>query len=72
MTTQPDVDQTITIKRLEAALDYALAVIRNYENDIAEGYEGIDLRALGFCQGRIYRMAHERILAIRDGTQDGR
>lgn len=57
--------------RLERALGYALAVIRSYQMDIRNfDWTGVDLVALGFCQGHIYTDAEQHIERLVKGEVD--
>jgi len=49
------------------ALDHAIAIIESYQNEIkrAKHMFKIDLVALGFCQGEIFKHALEDIEARR-------
>ena len=51
------------IRQLNDALDLALLVIDSYEIDIRNSEEscGVNLKAAGFCQGRLYIKAQENI-----------
>lgn len=57
-------------EKYQAALDYAIGVIENYEMDIinAEEMVGINLAEKGFCQGRFYKNA---IAAIERRSPNG-
>lgn len=68
-------DERSEVARLREALQHALSVIENYEMDIRNSdWTGVDLAAVGFCQGQIYRMARPQIrrMASIQSIEDNR
>lgn len=50
------------------ALDYAKQIIQNYEADVKAGaWTGVNLEAVGFCQGETYKDALQTIDRILRG-----
>ena len=64
-----DIDALLArVAALERALNHATLVIENYEQDIRDSaWTGVDLAAVGFCQGIIYTSA---LRIIDDLAQD--
>lgn len=53
------------IAALERALEHATLVIENYEMDIRNSdWTGVNLAAVGFCQGVIYRRALRTVQSL--------
>lgn len=50
---------------IEKALEYAINIISSYEMDIRDWDKGRLIKD-GFCQGRIYKKALERIEEIKN------
>lgn len=58
---------------LLAALEYAIDIIEAYQMDIRNSeWTGVDLEEKGFCQGRIYLRAIERIRALAEQSSDAK
>lgn len=55
---------------LRNALGYAISIIESYQLDIQDSQKlvGVDLAALGFCQGTIYREAIDDIREIQENA----
>ena len=58
-----DIDALLArVAALERALEHAVLVIENYEMDIRNSeWTGVNLHAVGFCQGVIYQRALQTI-----------
>lgn len=53
-----------------AALRYAIRIIESYQMDIRDSeWTGLDLAAVGFCQGAIYTDALRMIESFRNGKR---
>jgi len=63
-------DDCTRFNNLQKALEHAIAIIESYQSDIEDPQTcgvDFDLVAAGFCQGRMYLGAVERINKVANG-----